>query len=139
MKFLKWLMPLGMINVAAYFTHVFAGKTLWMEYNPITTDMSFLTAANALNVDFLRIFTTIYGVCFLLFAAGIVIHAFKDYHTITQTGYVIFLLMALASGIGYTLFPLTGDKTEMSFQNIMQVAHIKLSMIKKWFLKKTLV
>lgn len=121
MKLTKWLMPLGMISAVVYFAHVFVGQMLWKEYNPMTTDISSLTAVVAPNANLLNIFTAIYGMCFLLFAIGMVIKAFKDYHTITRIGYFIFLIMALTTVIGYKLFPLMGDKTEMNFQNMMHI------------------
>jgi len=121
MKFLKLLMPLGMLSVIAYFVHVFLGQILWKEYNPITTDISSLTAAGAPNAGLLRIFSTIYGVCFSLFATGMFIKAYRDYHTLTKIGYLIFLIMSLTSVIGYSLFPLTGDKTVMNFQNMVHI------------------
>lgn len=121
MKFTKWLMPLGMISVVAYFAHVFIGQMLWKGYNPVTADISSLTAVGAPDAEFLNIFTQIYGWCFLLFVTGMVIKAFGNYHTITKIGYVIFFLMAVTTVFGYKLFPLTGDKTEMNFQNMMHI------------------
>ncbi|MCL2343289.1 MAG: DUF998 domain-containing protein [Firmicutes bacterium] len=121
MKLLKWLMPLGMIAVIVYFFHVFLGQALWSAYDPITTDISSLTATGAPNAGLLRIFTTIYGICFVLFAFGMVLKAFRDYHTLTRAGYIIFLIMALTTTVGYALFPLAGDKTVMNFQNMMHI------------------
>ncbi len=121
MKFVKWLMPLGMISAVVYIIHVFLGQMLWKEYNPITTDISSLTAVGAPNAGLLRIFTTIYGVCFLLFATGMVIRAWREYHTLTKIGYTIFFMMAMTTVVGYNLFPLTGDKTVMNFQNLMHI------------------
>jgi len=121
MKLFKGLMPLGMISAVVYFIHVFLGQWLWKEYNPLTMDISSLTAVGAPNADLLRIFTMIYGLCFLLFAAGMMVKAFREYHWLTKTGYTIFLSMALASVVGYSLFPLSGDKTVMSFQNMMHI------------------
>ena len=121
MKWLKWLMPLGMIGVIVYFIHVFLGQILWAGYNPITTDISSLTATGAPNAGLLRIFTTIYGICFLAFAIGMVLKAWKDYHAVTKVGYIVFLIMAFTTTVGYAMFPLTGDKTVMNFQNMMHI------------------
>ena len=121
MKPIKWLMPLGMLSSIAYFAHVFIGQILWKEYNPVTMDISSLTADNAPNADLLNIIASVYGACFLLFVIGMVIKAFKDYHTITKIGYIILLIMSVTTVVGYNLFPLTGDKTEMNFQNMMHI------------------
>lgn len=121
MKLIKCLMPLGMVSVVAYFIHVFLGQILWPEYNPITMDISSLTATGAPNAGLLNVFTTIYGVLFLLFVVGMVIKSFQEYHAITKVGYIIFLIMALTTVVGYRLFPLTEDKTVMNFQNTMHI------------------
>ncbi|SHO45087.1 DUF998 domain-containing protein [Anaerocolumna xylanovorans] len=121
MKCIRWFMPLGMASAVFYFIHVFLGQVLWKEYNPITTDISSLTADGAPNAGLLRIFTAIYGICFLLFALGMVVKAFAEYHGVTRIGYSMFFIMALTSVIGYSLFPLTGDKTVMNFQNMMHI------------------
>ena len=121
MKQFKYLIPLGMIGVIFYFIHVFLGQMLWPDYDPITMDISSLTAEGAPNAGLLRIFTTIYGIFFLTFAFGMVLKAWKLYHRITKAGYVMFLIMALTTTAGYALFPLTGDKTVMNFQNMMHI------------------
>ena len=121
MKWYKWLMPLGMVSVVFYFIHVFLGQMLWADYDPITMDISSLTAEGAPNASLLRIFTTIYGIFFLAFAVGMVLKARKDYHSVTKAGYVMFFVMALTTTVGYALFPLTGDKTIMNLQNMMHI------------------
>lgn len=121
MKLLKYLMPFGMVSSFFYFLHVFLGQLLWKEYNPITTDISSLTADGAPNVDLLRIFTLLYGISFLIFTLGMIIRAFRENHLITRIGYILFFVMALTTVVGYNLFPLTGDKNELNFQNKMHI------------------
>ncbi len=121
MKSVKWTMPFGMLSGVAYFTHVFLGQALWQEYDPITMDISSLTANGAPDAELLTIIATIYGVCFLIFVSGMTAKAQKEYHSITKTGYIIFLVMAITTVVGYNLFPLTGNKTEMNFQNMMHI------------------
>jgi len=52
---------------------------------------------------------------------GLVIKAFKSYNRLLKAGFIILLVMQLTSAIGYSLFPLTGDKTDMNFQNMMHI------------------
>lgn len=120
-KHIKYLLPLGMVSVVAYMTHVLLGQVLWPGYNPVTTDISSLTAVGSPDAALLRVFTTIYGVSFTLFIIGILITAWHQYHKVTTAGYIVFLVMALTSIFGYSLFPLAGDKTEMGFQNMMHI------------------
>lgn len=121
MKQIKVGFSLGMVSAIVYMTHVFLGQLLWHEYNSITTDISSLTADGAPYSNFLRVLTTIYGICFLVFVVSLLLYSIKHYHTITSVGYGIMLVMALSATIGYSLFPLTADKAEMNFQNTMHI------------------
>lgn len=111
-------MPLGMLGVVFYFTHVICGQLLWKAYNPVTTDISSLTADGAPNTELLRMFTLIYAVCTVLFSSGMVIQAFKKYHMLLKIGFLFFLAMELTSAVGYNLFPLTANETQLNFQNL---------------------
>lgn len=121
MKVNKYLFSLGMVGVFFYFLHTILGNLLWTEYNPITTDISSLTADGAPNAELLRIFGMIYGICMVIMVMALVVKSFKEYNNILRIGLVILLVMQLTSAIGYSLFPLTGDKTEMNFQNMMHI------------------
>ncbi|MBZ4647155.1 MAG: hypothetical protein JG777_2644 [Clostridia bacterium] len=120
-KLKKFLMPFGMIGVLFYFTHTILGRILWKEYNPITMDISSLTADGAPNAHLLRMLTFIYGICMVLFIVGLIKKSFSEYHSLLKTGYIVLMIMQLTSIFGYSLFPLSGDKTEMNFQNIMHI------------------
>jgi hypothetical protein len=117
----KFLLPSGMLGVVFYFAHIIIGELLWKTYNPITTDISSLTADGAPNAGLLRVFTLLYGICTVLFAAGMVTKAFHKFHTLLRIGFLVFLVMELFSAVGYNLFPLTGDETQMNMQNTMHI------------------
>ncbi len=111
-----------MISVIFYFIHVFLGQALWKSYNPITTDISTLTAIGSPNAEIIGIFTLIYGICAVIFAIGLVIESFnKKYNIITKLGFIFLLAMTIVSFIGYTLFPLNPSQTVSSFQNMMHI------------------
>ena len=120
-KVQKFLIPLGMLGVVFYFTHVICGQLLWKAYNPITTDISSLTADGAPNAALLRIFTLLYAVCTVLFAGGMVMQVLKKNHLLLKIGFLIFLVMELTSAVGYSLFPLTSNETQLNFQNLMHI------------------
>ncbi len=120
-KYDKYIMPLGMVGVLFYFAHTILGNILWKEYNPITTDISSLTADGAPNAQMLKILSFIYGICMVLMVIALIIKSFRQYHIMLKIGYIILIIMQLTSLFGYSLFPLTGDKTEMNFQNTMHI------------------
>ncbi|EPR10523.1 DUF998 domain-containing protein [Ruminiclostridium papyrosolvens] len=117
----KYLMPLGMVGVLFYFAHTILGNILWKEYNPITTDISSLTADGAPNAQLLKILSFIYGICMVLMVIALIIKSFRQYHIMLRIGYIILIIMQLTSLFGYSLFPLTEDKAEMNFQNTMHI------------------
>lgn len=117
----SFLFPLGMAGVLFYLAHTIIGRILWKGYNPITTDISSLTANGAPNAHLLRIFTSIYGTCMILFVIALLIKSFKEYHNLLKTGFIILIIMQLTSMFGYNLFPLSGNETEMNFQNLMHI------------------
>jgi len=119
---LKILKSFGMIGVIFYFIHVFLGQFLWKEYNPITTDISSLTAVGAPNAELLGIFTLIFGICLVIFAIAMVIESVNEnYSSITKLGFIFLLAMTIISLIGFALFPLSPDKTTLNFQNTMHI------------------
>lgn len=61
-KIERYAMPFGMIGAIFYMLHAILGQLLWSEYNPITMDISSLTAVGAPNRDLLMIFSSIYGI-----------------------------------------------------------------------------
>lgn len=117
----RYFMPLGMLGVLFYFLHTILGNILWKAYNPITMDISSLTADGAVSAQLLRVFTGLYAICMILFSIGMIVIAFKKYHFLVRTGYIVLLVMNLISAFGYRLFPLEGDKTVMTFQNMMHI------------------
>jgi hypothetical membrane protein len=116
----KMIYSTGMIAVFFYVLHTVLGNLLWEEYNPITTDISSLTADGAPNQVLLTIFTTIYGILLIIFSLALYLDARKNNIKLTQIGYLLFLLMAIASFIGFSFFPRTGSSS-MSFQEIMHL------------------
>ena len=129
MDFEKFLMPFGMIATVFYLSHVFLGQILWKEYNPITTDISTLTAVGSPNADLLTIFTLIYGLCLIIFSIGMVIKFFKGNNNLIKIGFSFLLIMSIVSLIGFSLFPLSADRTAMNFQNMMHIIFVGITVI----------
>lgn len=118
----KIILKLGMVSVLLYFIHVFLGQYLWKEYNWITTDISSLTARGAPNAELLSMFSIFSGICAIIFFIGMIMKSREEkYSKITQLGYVFFLILMIISNIGYSLFPLEGNKAEMTFSNLMHI------------------
>ena len=121
-NFEKFAMPFGMIAVIFYFIHVFLGQILWKEYNPITTDISTLTAVGSPNAELLSIFAMIYGVFLIIFSIGMVLKSFRENGNIAKAGFLILLITSIISLVGFNCFPLSSDRAAMNFQNMMHIS-----------------
>lgn len=121
-KFENVLIPAGMAGTLVYMLHTIIGAKLWPEYNPVTTDISTLTAEGSPDAGLLRIFTLVYGVLMIFFAAGMVLRAFRVYNKSLKIAFALLLIMEAISLVGYGLFPLNPSLTMGSIQNTMHMA-----------------
>jgi hypothetical protein len=120
-KIEKLTPPLGMIGVIVYLVYAILGKALWPEYNPITTDISSLTAIGAPNREMLSVLIYIYGVLMILFITGLLIKSFRKYQWGLKVGYITMIIMQFISLFGFSLFPLSGEEIDLKFQDIMHI------------------
>ncbi len=115
------LIPAGMVGALVYLFHTVIGARMWPEYNPVTTDISTLTANGSPNAEFLRILTTAYGILMILFAIGMIMRAFRVYNGKLKAAMMILLVLQSVSLGGYALFPLDSNAPMNSFQNSMHI------------------
>jgi len=121
MEWLKIGFATGFIASAFYMLHSILGNILWKEYNPVTTDISSLTADGAPNKGLLTIFTTIYGVLLTVFSLVLVYLSFQETGKNFKTGAISLCATSLISFIGFGLYPLPANKEEPSFQGKMHI------------------
>jgi hypothetical protein len=117
----KVLIPLGMLGILFYLTHTLLGRILWAEYNPVTMDISSLTADGAPNAAFLRVLTYIYGLLMIAFSIGMILKAFRKYGALVRAGSITLLVMELVSMFGYMLFRCRATRRVMTFGNLMHI------------------
>lgn len=111
--------PLGMLAAVVYVAHTILGAALWPAYDSVTTDISSLTAVGAPNRGLLLVLTTVYGLAAVAFGAGMVR---VRWHSVTvRAGWILFTAMQTVSLVGYALFPLSGDKSEATFTNVLHL------------------
>jgi hypothetical protein len=120
MRLQKWSLSLGMIGVISFFIHSILGIILIKGYNPITDYISVLTADGVPNVQLMRLFVNIYRICFLIFIVSLCIKSFQAYQVCTRLGYILLLIMASLSIIGFGLFPMTIDYI-ISLKNVIHL------------------
>lgn len=120
-KFERVLIASGMLGVILYVLHTIIGQILWPAYDPIAMDISSLTADGAPNAALLRFMCDAYAWTMLAMVGTLLMHTKRKKQNALFTGFSVLMVMQMTSYFGYGLFPLDGDKTQMSFQNQMHI------------------
>lgn len=112
----------GVVALLFYMTYSILGALLWPEYDPIIMDISSLGAVGAPNQTILRPILLAYDLSlFCCIIALLYRYHTVRYHPLIKAGAILLAIMAIVSKIGYTLFPLEGDKQVMTFANRMHI------------------
>jgi hypothetical membrane protein len=116
------LIPLsGILSVVFYFLHVILGEIFYEGYNPLAQAISDLTALNSPSRNIARIFSTLYGVCTLIFSIGFFVYFKNKINKTVKISSFIFCTMNLVSFFGYTFFPLSESGYAGTFQDKMHI------------------
>ncbi|MCY6370707.1 DUF998 domain-containing protein [Clostridium ganghwense] len=111
----------GMMSSIVYVLHVFIGGILWDGYNSIKQPISDLTGIDAPNARLLRGFTSVYGILAIIFAISLYVILRNCVNKISKFEMILLIIMEVSSFVGYSLFPLEGTNTGMTFQNKMHI------------------
>lgn len=120
-KFERTMIASGMLGVVLYVLHTIIGQILWPAYDPITMDISSLTADGAPNVSLLRLMCDVYAWTMLAMVGTLMVQVKRKKQSALIFGFSVLMVMQMTSYFGYGLFPLEGDKTQMTFQNQMHI------------------
>lgn len=120
-KFERVMIASGMLGVILYVSHTILGQMLWPMYDPITMDISSLTAEGAPHATLLRLMCDVYAWTMFAMVRTLMVQAKREKQNALFMGFSVLMGMQMASYFGYSLFPLEGDKTQMTFQNQMHI------------------
>lgn len=111
----------GIIAVIFYFSHVIAGRLVWVDYNPYSQPISDLSSVGSVSQAVTQ--KILYGYNFfnLLFCLFLLVFfkKHKQINNIFYAGLVLMLISELLSTFGYLLFPLDNAEWANTFQNMM--------------------
>ncbi|MBT2571239.1 DUF998 domain-containing protein [Planococcus sp. ISL-110] len=112
----------GVVSALIYILHVATGGILWDGYSHVRQTISELTGNGAPNAGMLRIFTLLYGIFGVIFAAVVYV-LFRKHktHKVAQWGAMLLFLMHAVSLIGFSLFPLEQGGEVLTFGNFMHL------------------
>ena len=117
---LKKLSIFGILSPLFYLLHIIIGSLLWKGYNQITQPISDLTATGAPNREILTVFTSIYGVCGLIFAISAFIYLRKLKIKTINISMLLLIAMFLIV-FSYGFFPEDIPGTTLTFKGFMHL------------------
>jgi len=120
-KIVKLIPLLGIFSVIFYFLHVILGEIFYEGYNPLAQAVSDLTASNSPSRNMARVFSTLYGICAVIFSFGFFIYLRNKINKIVTVSSFIFCVMNIISFLGYAFFPLSESGYAGAFQDKMHM------------------
>jgi len=120
-KILKLIPLLGILSVIFYFLHVILGEVFYEGYNPFAQAVSDLTASNSPSKNIARLFSTLYGICAVIFSFGFFIYLKNKINKAVTVSSFIFCIMNIISFLGYMFFPLSESGFAGTFQDKMHM------------------
>jgi len=112
---------LGIFSVILYFLHVILGEVFYEGYNPLAQAISDLTASNSPSRNIARIFSTLYGICAVIFSIGFFAYLRNKINKIVTVSSFVFCIMNTISFLGYMFFPLSESGYAGTFQDKMHM------------------
>ncbi len=115
-----WTLVFGILAMLFYLLHDIVGAMHYPGYDPMTQAVSDLTAVDAPSYVVASGYTKIYGI-FSCLCNVFVCLLMRDHRKPLRTGIYLITAMQFTSAVGYSLFPLTGNGYDGSFQSFMHV------------------
>lgn len=128
-SFLHLLSLTGVVAAIFYFLHVHFGIQNYPNYNSLEQAVSDLTAIDAPSFIIASRYSALYSLfsvlCCTILCLIIAEHPNKTF----RLGIYLYTAMNWISSIGYTLFPLSGQGFQGSFQDIMHLYVVTISVV----------
>jgi hypothetical membrane protein len=120
-KIIKIIPLLGILSVILYFLHIILGEIFYDGYNPLAQAVSDLTASNSPSKNIARVFSTLYGICAVIFSIGFFAYFKNKINKAVTVSSFVFCIMNTISFLGYTFFPLSESGYAGTFQDKMHM------------------
>ncbi|RJX24153.1 MAG: DUF998 domain-containing protein [Acholeplasma sp.] len=115
------VMVIAVMAVISYVLHVFLGTLAYPGYDALSQPVSDLTASGAPSESVARLYSNLYGILTSVVSLILLFQLKKVKHIGIRIGILLISIMYLVSAIGYGLFPLDENSSQMSFQNMMHI------------------
>ncbi|MDR0820900.1 MAG: DUF998 domain-containing protein [Oscillospiraceae bacterium] len=119
---INWLGLLGIVSLLSYTAAVVLSPLAYPGYDWKSQAVSDLSAANAPSLALWNQLNSLYGLCGIVCVMAVCVFIENKLNKTLRIGVYLFAAMNWVSAVGYSAFPLTGDNTQMTFQNRMHIA-----------------
>jgi hypothetical membrane protein len=118
-KLIRLLSLSGILAAVFYFLHVYFGIQNYPGYNSLSQAVSDLTATDAPSFIVASRFSALYSMFSILCCTTLCLIVSNQINKTFRLGIYLYTIMIWVSGIGYTLFPLSSQGFQGTFQDIM--------------------
>ena len=129
LKFVRLLSLSGVVAAIFYFLHVYFGTQNYPNYNSLEQAVSDLTAIDAPSFIVASRFSSLYSLFSVLCCTILCLIVSGQINKTFRIGIYLYTIMNWVSSIGYTLFPLSGKGFQGTFQDIMHLYVVTISVV----------
>lgn len=128
-KLLRLLSLSGVLAAVFYFLHVYYGAQNYPNYSHLSQAVSDLTATDAPSFLIASRFSALYSIFSIIGSTTLCLIVSNQVNKTFRLGIVLYAVMNGVSGIGYTLFPLSGKGFQGTFQDIMHFYVVTIAVV----------
>ena len=128
-ELINWLGLLGIVSLLSYTVAVVFAPLGYPGYDWMSRAVSDLSAANAPSKELWNQLNCLYGVCGMISIMMVCVFIQGKLSKTLRIGIYTFAAMNWVSNIGYTLFPLSDSGYAGTFQDVMHVYVITVSVV----------
>jgi len=129
MKLVRLLSLSGVVAAVFYFLHVYFGMQNYPNYNSLSQAVSDLTAIDAPSFAIASRFSSLYSLFSVLGCTFLCLIVSNQINKTFRLGIYLYTIMNWVSSVGYTLFPLSGKGFQGSFQDIMHLYVVTITVV----------
>lgn len=128
-KLVRLLSLSGVVAAVFYFLHVYFGIQNYPNYNSLRQAVSDLTATDAPSFVVASRFSSLYSLFAVLGCTFLCLIVANQINRTFRLGIYLYTIMNWVSSVGYTLFPLSGQGFQGTFQDIMHFYVVTIAVV----------
>ena len=125
----RFLSLSGVVAAVFYFLHIYFGIQSYPHYNSLSQVVSDLTAIDAPSFVVASRFSSLYSLFSVLGCTILCLLVMGQFNKIFRLGIFLYTVMNWVSGVGYTLFPLSGKGFQNTLQDIMHFSVVTITVV----------